>query len=258
MTSTSEKALRLPADRRSAVIETELLAWVFEALDSPGQINVLDVGPAMPRTIEFLNSMRCRVHIADLFDSTLIEQQRHWDPEALTDRFAEALWMLDGPLHACLLWDFPNYLATPALEALNRALSPWVTANTRAHAFCAVKRAAPLMQHQYSIGSANEVIQKAIPERPPAEFPHPWRRLVSALNLFDVDRGALRAGGLVEVILRGAAQQSAEPPLRSNEKVEDIPRRPSGNAGQRTPPGRRAGRRTESSLGSSTPRAVGQ
>ncbi len=258
MTSTSEKALRLPADQRSVVIETALLAWVFEAMDSPGQINVLDVGPAMPRTIEFLNAMRCRVHIADLFDSTIIEQQQHLDPEALTDRFAEALWMLDGPLHACLLWDFPNYLAPPALEALNRALSPWVTVDTRAHAFCAVKRAAPLMQHQYSIRSANEVIQKSIPERPPAEFPHPWRRLVSALDLFDVDRGALRAGGLVEVILHGTAQQSAEPPLRTDENVKDIPLRPSANAEQRTPPGQRAGRRTESSLGSSTPRAVGQ
>lgn len=253
MTSTSEKSLRLPADQRTVVIETTLLTWVFEAMDSPGTFNVLDVGPAMPRTIEFLNSMRCRVHIADLFDSTIIEQQQHLDPEALTARFAEALWMLDGPLHACLLWDFPNYLAPPALEALNRALSPWVTDRTRAHAFCAVKRAAPLMQHQYSIRSANEVIQKAIPERPPAEFPHPWRRLVSALDLFDVDRGALRAGGLVEVILHGTAQQSTEPPLRTNENVKDIPLPPSAN--QIQPRTQHAARPVADAQGA-TPRAI--
>lgn len=253
MNSTSEKALRLPADQRSVVIETALLAWVFEAMDSPGQINVLDVGPAMPRTIEFLNAMRCRVHIADLFDSTLIEQQQHLDPDALTDRFTEALWMLDGPLHACLLWDFPNYLAPPALEALNRALSPWVTADTRAHAFCAVKRAAPLMQHQYSILSASEIVQKAAPERPPADYPHPWRRLVGALDLFDVDRGALRAGGLVEVILHGTAQQSAEPPLRTIEKVKDIPLRPS--ASQSQPRAQHAARPVADSQGA-TPRAI--
>ena len=208
MISTQEKALRLPVGQQSVVIETALLAWVFEGMDAPDRINVLDVGPAMPQTIEFLNSTRCRVHIADLFDSTIIEQQHHLDHETLTARFAEALWMLDEPLHACLLWDFPNYLTQPALEALNQALSPWVTDRTRAHAFCAVKRSAPLMQHQYSIRSANEIVQKAAPERPPAAHPHPWRRLVGALSLFDVDRGALRAGGLVEVILHGTAQQS--------------------------------------------------
>jgi len=248
MTSALERAPRLPADQRSVVIETALLAWVFEGISAPGRINVLDVGPAMPPTIEFLSSMRCRLHIADLFDSTIIEQQHHLDQDALTAHFAEALWMLDEPLHACLLWDFPNYLTPPALEALNQALSPWVTDHTRAHAFCAVKRSAPLMQHQYSIRSANEIVQEAAPERPPAAHPHPWRRLVGALNLFDVDRGALRAGGLVEVILHGTSQQSAEPPLRTNEKVKDIPLRPSVNAEQPPPPVRRTSQQTESSL----------
>ena len=258
MTATSERALQLPADQCSVVIETALLARVFEGRSAPGRMNVLDVGSAMPRTIEFLNSMRCRMHIADLFDSTIIEQQQHLDQTALTARFAEALWMLDEPLDACLLWDFPNYLTPPALEALNRALSPWVNAHTRAHAFCAFKRSAPLMQHQYSIRNANEIVQQAAPERSQAAHPHPWRRLVGALSLFDVDRGALRAGGLVEVILHGTARQSAEPPLRIKEKAKDIPLRPLTDAGQRPPRVRRNSQQTEPSQQPSTPRAVGQ
>ena len=208
MIPTPEKTFQPPADSQSVAIETALLAWVFEGMDAQSRINVLDVGPAMSRTIEFLNSKRCRVHIADLFDGTIIEQQHNLDSDALTAHFAKALWMLDGPLHACLLWDFPNYLTPSALEALNRALSPWVTPRTRAHAFCAVKRSAPLMQHQYSILSAKEIIQQVVPDRPPAVYPHPWRRLVGTLNLFNVNRGALRAGGLVEVILQGAAGQA--------------------------------------------------
>ena len=223
MTATPNRALRLPANDPAVVVETDLLAWVFEGMDAPGRINVLDVGRIAPRTVEFLKSKRCRMYIADLFDGPIIEQQRHLDQDALTARFAEALWMLDEPLHVCLLWDFPNYLALPALEALNQALSPWVSAHTKAHAFCAVKRSAPLMQHQYGILSANEVVQTAAPERPPAAYPHPWRRLGRALDSFEVARGALRAGGLVEVILQGVARQSAKPPMRASRQSGPSP-----------------------------------
>ena len=222
------------------MVGTDLLAWVFEGVGGPRRINILDVGPAMPQTVEFFNSMRCRLHLADLFDNTIIEQQLRLDEDALAVRFADALWMLDGPLHACLLWDFPNYLAPPALEAFNRALSPWVTPHTRAHAFCAVKRSAPLMQHRYSILSANEVVQMAAPERPPARYPHPWRRLAKALPLFDVARGALRAEGIVEVILRGVAQPSTAAPLLTGQDAKDVHPRPLENPEQLADPDPRA------------------
>ena len=258
MTTTPDQASKSPVAGPSTVVETALLPWVFEGMDAPRRINVLDVGPAMPQTIEFLNATRCRMHIADLFDSTIIEQQHSLDQDALTARFAEALWMLDGPLHACLLWDFPNYLTPEALEAFNRALSPWVTPHTRGHAFCAVKRSAPHMQHQYAIRSATEVVQAAAPERPPAAYPHPWRRLVSALDLFDVARGALRAGGLVEVILKSVAQQTAQPAVQTSENVMDLPLRPLANGEQGPRPARRVGRQSKRSRQPSAPRAIGQ
>ena len=238
MTFTSGTALELPAGQRSFAIETALLAWVFEGISQSSRFNVLDVGPAMPRTIEFFTSKGCRVHIADLFSGSIIEQQQHLDQDALTARFEEALWMVDEPLQACLLWDFPNYLAPAALEALNRALRPWVTPGTRAHAFAALKRSAPLMQHQYDILSANEVIQTSAQQRTPAPYPHSWQRLDDTLDLFDIDRGALRTGGLVEVILQGASRQSAQPP-QANGNVDHIPPRPSVNAEQRSRPVRR-------------------
>ena len=256
MTSTSKMAHPSVANRGPALMESALLAWVLEGTSAPSRFNVLDVGPAMPRTIKFLNSTRCRVHIADLFDSGIIEQQKQLDQDALTARFAEALWMLDEPLHACLLWDFPNYLTPSALAAFNQALSPWVTGHTRAHAFCAVKGSDPLMQHRYSIRSVNKVVQKAAPERPPAAHPHPWRHLARAMSVFDVDRGALRAEGVVEVILHGKAERSAEPPLRTNEQLEDILLPPSLNAAQRPFAAERKSQQTEPRQ--SAPRAFGQ
>lgn len=238
MTSTSGSALGLPASRRSSAIETALLAWVLEGISQASRFNVLEVGPARPRTIGFFNAKRCRIHIADLFSSRIIKQQ-HLDQDTMTARFEEALWMVDEPLQACLLWDFPNYLSPSALVAFSRALRPWVTPATRAHAFCAVKRSAPLMQHQYDILSANEVGRTTALRRPPAPHPHSWQRLARALDSFDVTRGALRTGGLVEVILQGASRRSAQPPLRTKENVKDTTPLPPSNPEQRSRPARR-------------------
>ena len=184
------------------------MAWVVDGIGTQQRINVLDVGPAMPETVAFLNSTRSQLHVADLLDSAIIDQQHQLDADRLAARFDEALWMLDEPLDVCLFWDFPNYLSLQALAAFNQALKPWVTRHTRAHAFCAVKRSAPVMQHRYGILSPREVIQASAPEHPPAGLPPPWRHVVRALGVFDAVRGTLRRGGIVEVILRGAASQS--------------------------------------------------
>lgn len=200
---------REPPREPPSLIETALLAWVVDGIGTQRRINVLDVGPAMPETVAFLSSTRSKLHVADLLNSAIIEQQHQFDPDRLTGRFDEALWMLDEPLDVCLFWDFPNYLSLQALAAFNQALKPWVTRRTRAHAFCAVKRSAPVMQHRYGILSPREIVQARAPEHPQATLPPPWRHVVRTLSLFEAVRGTLRRGGIVEVILRGAASQSA-------------------------------------------------
>ena len=193
------------------------MGWVLESLGTERRINVLDLGPASPETIELLHSTSCRLSVANLFDSGIIEQQRQLSPDRLTAHFEEALWMLEGPLHVCLLWDFLNYLSPPALVAFNRALKPWITRNTRAHAFCATKRSAPLMQHRYGVLNAGEIIRARVPEQPVANHPLPWRQVFKALNLFEVVRGTLRTGGIVELIMRGSAARPVQNPRQQGE-----------------------------------------
>ena len=183
---------------------------VLDDLGGWRQLNVLDIGPAMPETVELLHAGGCRLSIADLFETGIIEQQRHLDQDSLASCFEEALWMVDGPLHVCLLWDFLNYLSPTALSAFNQALKPWITRHTRAHAFCAAKRSAPLMQHRYGVIGRGQILQARAPEQPQASAPAPWRHVVRQLNLFEAVRGTLRTGGVVELILRGAEPQSAE------------------------------------------------
>ncbi len=184
--------------------------WVLDDLGAQRQLNVLDIGPAMPETVELLHAKGCRLGIADLFETGIIEQQRHLDHDSLADRFKEALWMVNGPLHVCLLWDFLNYLSPQALSAFNQALKPWITRRTRAHAFCVAKRSAPLMQHRYGVTGKGQILQTRAPEQPQPSPPAPWRHVIRQLNLFEAVRGTLRTGGVVELILRGAEPQSAE------------------------------------------------
>jgi len=186
------------------------MSWVLQDLGAPRRLNVLNVGPAVPETVELLHARGCRLSIADLFKAGIIEQQRHLDPRSLTARFREALWMVDGPLHVCLLWDFLNYLSPSALSAFNQALKPWITRHTRAHAFCAAKRAAPLMQHRYGVVSAGQILQTRVLEQQQANPPAPWRHVCRQLNLFEAFKGTLGTGGVVELSLQGAQPQSTE------------------------------------------------
>ncbi len=186
------------------------MSWVLEDLGARRQLNVLNVGPAVPETVELLHAGGCRLSIADLFEAGIIERQRHLDPISLTALFKEALWMVDGPLHVCLLWDFLNYLSPSALGAFNQALKPWISRHTRAHAFCAAKRSAPLMQHRYGIVSADHILRTRMLERPQADPPAPWRHVIGQLKLFEAVKGTLRTGGVVELTLQGTESQSTE------------------------------------------------
>ena len=178
-----------------------LLPLLFAPLDPLKRASILDIGPATPQTLAFCSSLKCRLHIADLQNSTIMEQQHSLDESALVDYFTKALFMLDDPVDVCLLWDFPNHLTVSALQAFNSALSGFIKPDTLAHAFCSVKRAQPLMQHRYAILKADRILRCVDPALRPAAHPHPQRQLENALAAFQVERGALRGSGRVEVML---------------------------------------------------------
>ncbi len=189
-------------ERDTPVIESStLLPLMFAPLDPLQRAAILDVGPATPQTLAFCSSLKCRLHIADLHNSSIVEDQYSLDQDALANYFTKALFMIDGPLDICLLWDFPNRLTVATLKAFNSVLSRFIKPTTLAHAFCSVKRVQPLMQHRYAVLKANQILRRIDPDLKPAAHPHTQKELENALGAFQVERGALRVGGRVEVTL---------------------------------------------------------
>lgn len=190
------------AGRDASEIEpSALLPLVFARLEPRQRAAILDVGPATPQTLAFCSSLKCRLHIADLHDSSIVEDQHSLDQDTLANYFSKALFMIDGPIDICLLWDFPNRLTATALEAFNCVLSRFIKPTTMAHAFCSVKQVQPLMQHRHAILEAGQILRRPDPSLKPAAHPHTQKQLESALSAFQVERGALRKGGRVELML---------------------------------------------------------
>jgi hypothetical protein len=88
------------------------------------RLEVLDIGPAFPETVEFFSSFRCRLHFADLYSEPLVLQgSSHLDAEALQGAFRDCLALTaETRFDLVLLWDFPNYIDDKALRAFDAVL----------------------------------------------------------------------------------------------------------------------------------------
>ena len=185
----------------------------LEPLRGRRPVNILDVGPAMVQTLAFFSSFECRLHVADMLDSSIVAHQHQLDQKALTARFAEALFMVEAPLDICLLWDFPNHLAPPAASAFNSVLRRFVKPGAWAHGFCSVKRTRPTMRHRHAILKPDQILRREDTSIPPAAYPYSQKQLLEALGIFSFERGALRSEGRVEVVLRAGPKRPARESL---------------------------------------------
>lgn len=133
-------------------LKAPLFLSLAETMLAGGRWSVLDLGPAQPATIDFLNHFRCRLTIADLPPSLTAlnsaenrEQYQEQAAAALPETGSE-------PLDLVLCWDLLNYLQRPALTALTT---------------CIAERARPgMLMHALVVYSG-----KQMPERPGPYYP---------------------------------------------------------------------------------------
>ena len=187
-----------------ATESSPLLMEVFRREDTCRRLHILDVGPAAAETFSFLGNMdcACRLHVADLIASQLIQDQYVLQEDALVRAFQRTLDRVHEPLDVALLWDLPNYLTASALSAFGRALAPHLNPGAWVHGFCVVKSLSPTMRHRYGILQAGRVVRVDTPSAPPAKHPQLRSTLVRAMPFLDMVRGALRSEGRMEVLLR--------------------------------------------------------
>lgn len=187
-----------------AIEHSGLLPLVLKKLNPHRRMHILDVGPAVPQTVDFLSGFKCRLHIADLLHGKSAAQPPGPEPKALAARFAASLSMIDAPLDICLLWELPNHLSLDEMRIFNGVLSRYLKADTLAHGFCSFKLTQLEMRHWYGIVGTDSVVRLEDIALKPAAHTHSQQQLVDAMSAFELERGALRSGGRVEVLLRTA------------------------------------------------------
>jgi hypothetical protein len=187
--------------------QSKVLSGLFRHVDADHRLNVLEIGPALPETVEFFSQFRCRLYFIDLYNEPFLRERREDVLEKdLRHRFEEKFTFAEGTqLDVCLFGDFLSFLDDRALRAFNSALRPWIHPGTLAHGFGVHHMAVKLEHHQYGIIDRDTL---SIRRRHSGEMPyHPHSQVEMAdmFNCFAFERGLLLPSGKLEMMLKPKA-----------------------------------------------------
>ena len=165
---------------------------------------MLDVGPALPETVDFFSRYSCRLHFVDLFNESFLQEGAKPLPEdELCKRFRQRLDLPGGEqLDVCLFGDFLNFLDDRALRAFDAAIRPLVHSKTMAHGFGVHHRAVKLEYRQYGIIDRETVSVRRREGGRMSYHPHSQVEMAEHLSSFVFERGLLLESGKLEMVLR--------------------------------------------------------
>ena len=183
--------------------QTLLFPSLVKRIEPGRRLSVLEIGPALPETIEFFSQFKCRLHFAAMYTDPVLQMQMGESTEAeLTDHIKQSFDFPEGTrFDLCLFWDFLNYLDDKALRAFNAAIKPYLHKTTRAHAFTVRTLDTSFSNQQYGIEQAHMFSirpRKGVQAR---TTPHTQAILVNLLSSFDIDQGMLLPDGRLEVLM---------------------------------------------------------
>ena len=183
-----------------------LFASLFQMLDVNHRLSVLEIGTALPETVEFFAQFKCRLHFVDLFNEPFFRNQSDLSEEELGHGFEEHLRFPTGTkFDLCLLWDFLCYLDDPALRAFNAALRPWVHAGTRAHGFGVHHLAVRLENVRYGVEDRETFCLRDRLGSQMRFHPHSQVEMHEMLSCLAFERGLLLPDGKLEMLLKPRA-----------------------------------------------------
>jgi len=186
----------------TATQPSRLLSALFETVDGEWPLTVLNVGPALPETVEFFSGFRCKLHIADLYTELPFRVPDDDHLPGLDSQLEEALELPGGALFdICLFWDVLNFMNREAIAVLMAKLRPHLHPGSRAHCFAVHSPKTPVATDYFGIVSSTEFRVRQRPEPPPDYQPHPQGELVSLLKFFQVDRSVLMPDRRIELLL---------------------------------------------------------
>ena len=183
--------------------QTLLFPSLFKRIDPDRRFSVLEIGPALPETIEFFSQFKCRLHFAAMYTDPVLQMQSGEFSEAeLVDHFRKTFGFPKATrFDLCLFWDFLNYLDDKALRAFNTAIQPHLLKTTRAHAFTVRTLDTSFPNQQYGIEQAHMFSIRPRTGTQARTTPHTQAILVNLLSSFDIDQGMLLPDGRLEVLM---------------------------------------------------------
>jgi hypothetical protein len=175
----------------------------FGALDTSRRLTVLEIGAALPETVNFFSGFTCRLHFVDLFAEAFVAAQQKQSESELRAAFEACFRFPAGTrLDLCLFWDFLTYLDDTALRAFNAALRPWLHRGTRAHGFGAHHMAVRLANVHYGICDLDTFSLRDRRGPPLHMYPHSQIEMHDMLSCFAFERGLLLPDGKLEMLLK--------------------------------------------------------
>ena len=186
---------------------SKLLAGLFRNIDPEHRLTVLEIGTALPETVDFFWEYRCRLHFLDLYDVPFLQNpDEPMSGKELQEAFSKQFNFPEGTrIDICLFWDFISFLDDAALRAFNHALKPFVHSGTRAHGFGVHHLAVKLEHLQYGIIDQDHVSMRKRPKVDMSYHPHSQIEMADMLNNFTFERGLLLPNGKLEMLLKSTA-----------------------------------------------------
>jgi len=184
--------------------QSKLFPSLFRMLDVNHRLTVLEIGPALPETVDFFSRYKCRLHFVDLFHEPFVrEQQSNLSEKELRHAFEEQFRFPAGTkFDLCLFWDFLSYLDDNALRAFNSAIRPFVHPGSKAHGYGVHHLAIKLENIQYGVIGNDRLSIRQRRSRQMPVHPHSQIEMHEMLNCFDFERGLLLPDGKLEMLLK--------------------------------------------------------
>jgi hypothetical protein len=183
--------------------QTLLFPSLFKRIEPDRRLSVLEIGPALPETINFFSQYRCRLHFAAMYSDPVLQMQSDdISEDELADHIKQSFGFPKGTrFDLCLFWDFLNYLDDKAVRAFNKAIEPYLHKTTRAHAFTVRTLDTSFLDQRYGIEQAHMFSIRQSNGAQAKTFPHTQAILVNLLPNFDIDQGMLLPDGRLEVLM---------------------------------------------------------
>ncbi len=183
--------------------QTLLLPNLVKKIDTGRRLSVLEIGAALPETIEFFSQFKCRLHFTGMYTDPVMQMQlAEYSENELAEHFSQTFGFPRGTrFDLCLFWDFLNYLDDKTLRAFNTAIKPFCHKTTRAHAFTVRTLDTSFPNQQYGIDQAHMLSIRPAMTKQMRCFPKTQATLVNLLPCFDIDQGMLLPDGRLEVLM---------------------------------------------------------